>query len=92
MGKTPEKKLRSCYEERLAAQRGVCAICSGSPNGRWNILCVDHDHATGRNRGLLCDSCNRGLGFLGDNVEEISRALNYLIQYRQLRAGKCATE
>ena len=39
---------------------------------------VDHDHKTGKVRGLLCNQCNRGLGMLGDTKEAVERVLNYL--------------
>ncbi len=46
-------------------------------------LCVDHDHKTGEIRGLLCDSCNNGLGRFKDNPEILASALSYL-QNRQV--------
>jgi hypothetical protein len=49
------------FEAMLAAQGGVCAICAGPPGGRWNRLFVDHDHETGKVRGLLCHLCNAAL-------------------------------
>jgi hypothetical protein len=54
-GLTPE-----CYEIMLAEQGGVCKLC-GNPPGKRR-LDVDHDHATGQVRGLLCNKCNRRLG------------------------------
>ncbi len=49
------------YAEILSAQGGKCAMCEGvCPTGRR--LAIDHDHATGQVRGLLCVSCNRDLG------------------------------
>lgn len=47
------------YEALLEAQGGVCAICGNPPAKRR--LSVDHDHATGKVRGLLCFRCNRAL-------------------------------
>ena len=47
------------YERMLASQGGGCAICGNEPKTRR--LHVDHDHATGRVRGLLCHRCNRVL-------------------------------
>ena len=49
------------YEELLAAQGGVCAMC-GQACSTGRRLAVDHDHETGQVRGLLCYRCNRGLG------------------------------
>ena len=48
------------YEEMSAKQSGVCAICGEPPN--WGTLQVDHNHATGRLRGLLCGRCNTAVG------------------------------
>lgn len=52
------------YEQLLSQQRGLCGICESPPGGRWNRLAVDHDHATGNVRGLLCMTCNTMLGRL----------------------------
>lgn len=48
------------YNEILMAQGGVCAICSGVERRK---LAADHDHETGRVRGLICTRCNVGLGY-----------------------------
>lgn len=50
------------YTRMLTAQDGVCVICKGG-NGSKRPLCVDHDHETGRIRGLLCIRCNSMLGW-----------------------------
>jgi len=63
------------YDVLFEAQDGHCAIC-GNGGDRW--LDVDHDHETGRLRGLLCRRCNMGLGALGDSVESLQRAIDYL--------------
>jgi Recombination endonuclease VII len=67
------------YNAILEAQGGVCAIC-GEPerSRRKSYLAVDHCHETGKVRGLLCNQCNVGLGALGDSIEGIEAALNYL--------------
>lgn len=55
-------------------QKGVCALCGKKPKK----FHVDHDHATGKIRGLLCIGCNTGLGQLGDNEAGLRRALTYI--------------
>lgn len=68
------------YHVLLLAQGGMCGIChTREPGGRWGKhFHVDHDHQTGRIRGLLCNSCNRGLAYFGDSVSGIKGALDYL--------------
>lgn len=63
------------YETMLQRQNGVCAICK---NGSLCYLTVDHDHATGMVRGLLCKSCNTMLGLAGDSVLILKSAEAYL--------------
>jgi len=64
------------YTSMFEAQGGVCAICQMPPGIRR--LAVDHDHVTGRIRGLLCGNCNNGLGRFQDDPERIRRAVTYL--------------
>lgn len=75
------------YEALLQAQGGVCAICGDTDTRRR--LNVDHDHATGRVRGLLCNGCNTArLGKLGDSVERAeARAIYYEERARLLRCA-----
>jgi hypothetical protein len=71
------------YNDQLAAQGGVCAICrrpevSTDKNGKLRKLAVDHDHVTGTPRGLLCSFCNGGLGRFYDNPVLLRAAADYL--------------
>jgi hypothetical protein len=59
----------------LVSQDGLCAICYERP-----AVTVDHDHSTGRVRGMLCKACNVALGVLGDDVESLERVVEYLTQ------------
>ncbi len=69
------------HNAMIAAQRGVCAICGAEP-GTWVANCgrlvIDHDHSTGEVRGLLCPSCNRGLGQFEDDPIRLTNAAAYL--------------
>lgn len=65
------------YEKMLAAQGGVCAICGGV-NENGSRLSVDHDHKTGKVRGLLCSKCNSGIGFFRDSISALVSAIRYL--------------
>jgi hypothetical protein len=61
------------FDRLLAQQGGVCGVC-----GRPAPEHVDHDHKTGRVRGILCFNCNGGLGQFGDDVDRLSSAVFYL--------------
>jgi hypothetical protein len=67
------------YERMFAEQDGKCLICRTDKTGRWSFFHVDHDHATGKVRGLLCVSCNTRLGWFelhGPAITEyLARAL-----------------
>ena len=65
------------YYEMWDNQKGKCFICEEPPSEKQN-LCIDHDHLTGKVRGLLCTKCNKALGLFKDNKELLSKALNYL--------------
>lgn len=70
------------FERMYADQAGKCAIClksivDGSGQGR-DALAFDHDHRTGRVRGLLCAVCNRGLGMFEDDPERLRQAAKYI--------------
>jgi hypothetical protein len=64
------------YKRLLSKQEGVCAICKC--RDKHTKLVVDHDHKTGEIRGLLCNSCNRAIGYFGDDVVRIKNSISYL--------------
>lgn len=72
------------YDEILKSQNGTCAICKGPESiidkrtGEVMRLSVDHDHKTGRVRGLLCRLCNSAIGKFNDDPELILKAIQYL--------------
>ena len=72
-GITPED-----YDKMLAEQDGRCAICRTDKPRSGRAFAVDHNHRTGKGRGLLCESCNRGIGYLGDDPARLDAAAAYL--------------
>lgn len=66
----------------VLAQRGVCASCGGPPDDKRPLL-VDHDHRTGKVRGLLCNSCNLTLGRSKENINRL-RALAFYLESHQI--------
>lgn len=66
-------------DEMFKSQGGLCKICKGLPDvGRWKKLHIDHDHRTGKVRGLICMKCNHGLGSFADSIESLKSAIKYL--------------
>ena len=72
------------YEKKLAEQDGVCAICHQppDPNSTKTVLSVDHDHGYGKLRDLLCDRCNKMLGFANDDPAILLDAFTYLKKWK----------
>lgn len=66
------------YDKMVVDQGGLCAICGKTPSGKRKLLCVDHCHRSGQIRGLLCLSCNCGLGYFKDSVDLLKKAVVYL--------------
>lgn len=78
------------FNTRLAKQAGKCKICArelaleGLTGDR---VVVDHCHTTGQVRGLLCNECNRGLGYFRDNTDALIQAARYLTEHAQGSEG-----
>jgi hypothetical protein len=66
----------------LRSQGGLCAICRVAP-----AVHVDHDHATGTVRGMLCFPCNAAIGHLRDDPATVRRAAAYLEKAKQASDG-----
>lgn len=67
------------YKEMVLRQENLCAICKRPEQSmRFKILSIDHDHSSGKVRGLLCGNCNRGLGLFKDNPEILISAADYI--------------
>jgi hypothetical protein len=88
-GRNAEASLRSYYhrrygltEEQVAEMREhgceICGAVSDGAEGRWGNLHIDHNHETGVVRGVLCTTCNTGLGQFKDNPELLEKAAAYL--------------
>jgi Recombination endonuclease VII len=73
---------REAYDALFEAQDGRCAVCRKEETAvnqyGEKSLPVDHDHLTGQVRGLVCDECNKGLGFFHDDPELLEAAATYL--------------
>ncbi len=69
------------YAQMLEDQDGRCKICGKEPGTK--VLVVDHNHQTGKIRGLLCRRCNMGLGHFEDDLATILKAAAYLEENNQ---------
>ena len=67
-------KVTKQLKKEAPPKLGVCDCCGRKPI-KW---CLDHDHTTNLFRGWVCEPCNTGIGILGDNIEGIQKALDYL--------------
>ena len=70
------------YNQLLYEQGFACKICGITAKDYGKTFAVDHDHTTGKVRGLLCSNCNTGLGLLNDDVETLAKAIIYLSNHQ----------
>ena len=85
-GLTPDE-----YSGFLAAQGGVCALCSSLPTPGISLH-VDHDHGTGEIRGLLCVRCNNAIGLLREDPDLMRRASRYVTADAKHRSQRAKWE
>lgn len=66
------------FDNMFLAQNGKCGVC------KVVLLepAIDHDHLTGKVRGLLCSTCNSGIGLLKDDPAILLEAVNYLLKHK----------
>lgn len=96
----PRSRCRSCRSlERTLSRYGIteetlaalhsrpCDICGAPPGSFQRTHAIDHEHATGRVRGVLCHSCNLALGHFKDDPERLAAAASYLTRDTDYRAG-----
>ncbi len=81
---TGEVMTAEDFAEMLEVQGSTCAICGNTSEKR---LHVDHDHETGRVRGLLCFTCNTLLGNAKDDPRIILAAAEYLMRHKDAQSG-----
>lgn len=74
--KKKAKKLNIPY---VAPEGTLCGICK-KPSSRGNNMVFDHCHLNNIFRGYCCNSCNRSIGVLGDNIDGLLKAINYLLK------------
>ena len=66
------------YDEMIMKQEHRCAICGIHQSELGKSFDVDHNHTTGKIRGILCNACNQAIGLLDDSVGLLSKAIDYL--------------
>lgn len=82
------------YSQMIEDQHNQCSICGYSPldNARKTAkLYVDHNHTTGKIRGLLCMNCNAALGHFREDLTILKKAVNYLENYERKPCDNAAS-
>lgn len=70
------------YSKMIVKQKNLCAICFKACDKNKN-LSIDHNHTTGKVRGLLCNLCNAMIGFSKENITNLQNAIKYLRKHEQ---------
>lgn len=70
------------YNLMFVNQNGCCAICKKHQSEFKRTLAVDHNHETGKVRGLLCHACNNTLGLMKENIELLNYAIDYIERHK----------
>jgi hypothetical protein len=73
------------FDKMLSAQNGRCAVCRRTIEEEKQLQ-IDHNHTTNKVRGLLCGKCNRGLGLFGEDLNLLSKAVEYLLHWKELHS------
>ena len=81
--KNYRKNADDYYQRVIAEQNGMCAICGVHEIQNGKRLNIDHDHQTGKYRGLLCVRCNIGIGYFKDNTNTLGKAIDYLSTHQE---------
>jgi len=71
------------YGHLFNNQGGRCKICGRLHTEFARGLVIDHDHVTGQVRGLLCDPCNRALGYFQEKITNLNSAIEYINHFAQ---------
>lgn len=77
-----QTKVRNKLHKKAPDKPEFCECCGKKPY-KWHL---DHDHSDNSFRGWICESCNTGIGKLGDNIQGIVNALNYLMMSKNRRS------
>lgn len=72
--------LREDFVQLLEKQARKCAICYKLESSFQRGLAVDHNHKTGRIRGLLCFKCNKGIGHFDEDISQFTRIISYIAE------------
>lgn len=71
------------WKTTFESQNQSCAICLSLVSKNNKDFCIDHDHSTGKLRGILCGHCNTALGKFEDNPDHLTSAIKYLLKHKE---------